>query len=412
MASAAPEWGDPEERLRRLEAVTDADLAHLDLGDLLNELLERVRALLSVDTAAVLLLAPSRKHLVATVALGIDEEVQQGVSVPLGKGFAGRIAAERQPVVLNEVNSATVHNPLLVERGIKSLVGVPLVVGTEVLGVLHVGTLAPRAFTDDDVNLLQLVGDRIALATQARISRAQLTAATTLQTALLPTELPAVDGVEFAARYVPGEGAVGGDWYDVFVLPSGSVCIIVGDVVGSGLTAATTMGWLRTVFRAHALGNPRSPGVDDPAELLTTVDHHLRYYEPSTMTTVVAAMLDTTTSTMLISTAGHPPPVLATPHAPAVLLDIPPDTLLGVEPTVPRRTTRFTLEQGTSLFFYTDGLVERRNSSIDDGFDKLLRAMPAARPEIVCATVMAKMVGREQVSDDIAVLAMSVQQNH
>ncbi|WP_232666860.1 PP2C family protein-serine/threonine phosphatase [Pseudonocardia sp. TRM90224] len=409
MTVADPAWGESEERLRRLDAVTDADLAHLDLEDLLNELLERVRNLLSVDTAAVLLLPPSRKHLVATVALGIDEEVQQGVSVPLGKGFAGRIAAERRPVVLTEVSPATVHNPLLVERGIQSLLGVPLVVGTEVLGVLHVGSLAPRTFTDDDVNLLQLVGDRIALATQARISRSQLTAATTLQTALLPTELPVLDGVEFAARYVPGEGAVGGDWYDVFVLPSGSVCIIVGDVVGSGLAAATTMGWLRTVFRAHALGSARSPGVEDPAELLTTVDHHLRYYEPSTMTTVVCAILDTATSRMSISTAGHPPPVIATPLTPAALLDIPPDTLLGVEPRMPRRTSRFTLEPGTSICFYTDGLVERRNASIDDGLDKLLRAMPVAPPEIVCATVMAQMVGREQVNDDIAVLAMSIQ---
>ncbi|MDT7652988.1 MAG: phosphoserine phosphatase RsbU/P, partial [Pseudonocardiales bacterium] len=136
-----------QERLRRIEAVTDTDLAHLDVEDLLNALLERVRALLLVDTAAVLLLAPSGRQLVATAAQGIDEEVQQGVRIPLGKGFAGRIASEKQPVILDEVNSTNVQNPLLLKRGICSMLGVPLLIGGRVLGVLHVGTLTPRRFT-------------------------------------------------------------------------------------------------------------------------------------------------------------------------------------------------------------------------------------------------------------------------
>jgi sigma-B regulation protein RsbU (phosphoserine phosphatase) len=106
------ELGD---RLRRLETVTDAGLAQLDVDELLDELLDRVRELLAVDTAAVLLLNPSGRYLVATAARGIEEEVSQGVRIPLGKGFAGRIAAEKRPVILEQVDHTNVLNPLLRE---------------------------------------------------------------------------------------------------------------------------------------------------------------------------------------------------------------------------------------------------------------------------------------------------------
>ena len=97
-------------------------------------------------------------------AVGIEEEVERGVRIPVGRGFAGRVAADRQPVVLDDVDHADVLNPLLREKGIKSMLGVPLLVGGRVLGVLHVGTLVHRVFDEDDVELLQLAGDRAAIA--------------------------------------------------------------------------------------------------------------------------------------------------------------------------------------------------------------------------------------------------------
>src|ERR1700754_5093830 len=192
------------ERLRRIEAVTESRLAHLDVSELLVELLDRVRELLEVDTAAVLLLDPSASYLVATVARGLEEEVRQGVRIPIGKGFAGRIAAGKRAVVIDQVDHANVLNPILRERGIRSLLGVPLLVGGAVIGVLHVGTLAPRRFTQDDSDLLQLVADRIALATQSRLTLAERSAAAALQRSLLPNRLPEIPGLEFAARYVAG----------------------------------------------------------------------------------------------------------------------------------------------------------------------------------------------------------------
>jgi len=166
--------GSTSEHVRRLQTVTDAALAHLRLDELLNALLERTRQILEVDTCAILLLDEDTNELVARAALGIEEEVEQGVRVPVGGGFAGRIAAEKRPVILDDVDHAHVLNPLLREKGVKSMLGVPLVVEGEVRGVFHVGSLRYRAFDEGEVELLQLVADRAALAIEhARLFEAE-----------------------------------------------------------------------------------------------------------------------------------------------------------------------------------------------------------------------------------------------
>ena len=157
-------------RLEHLQTVTDTALAHLELQELLAVLLPKVRSILNADTCAVLLLDRETNELVARAAVGIEEEVEQGVRIPVGGGFAGRVAAERTPVYLPDVDHGHVLNPILREKGIKSLLGVPLLVRGDAIGVLHVGTLVPREFSAHDVELLQLVAQRVALA----IERAQL----------------------------------------------------------------------------------------------------------------------------------------------------------------------------------------------------------------------------------------------
>jgi signal transduction histidine kinase len=157
-------------RVEHVQAVTDAALQHLEVTELLAVLLPRIRTILAADTCAVLLLDEKKNELVARAAVGIEEEVEQGVRIPVGGGFAGRVAAERRPVILDDVDHAHVLNPILRQKGIKSLLGVPLMVRGEVIGVLHVGTLTPRKFNRDDVELLQLVADRVAVA----VDRARL----------------------------------------------------------------------------------------------------------------------------------------------------------------------------------------------------------------------------------------------
>ncbi|MBV8396219.1 MAG: GAF domain-containing protein [Actinobacteria bacterium] len=152
------------ERLERVQVVTDAALAHLELEELLHELLVRIRDVLGVDTTAILLLDHDTNELVARSAVGLEEEVEQGVRIPVGRGFAGRVAAEKRPVILPDVDHADVLNPILREKGIKSMLGVPLLAQGHVLGVLHVGTLVPYEFGLEHVELLQLVADRAAIA--------------------------------------------------------------------------------------------------------------------------------------------------------------------------------------------------------------------------------------------------------
>ena len=150
--------------LARLQVVSDAALAHLAADDLLEELLTRVRDVLSADTCAVLLFDESTDELVARAAKGLEEEVEQGVRIPVGRGFAGRIAAEQRPVVIDDVDHSYVLNPILREKGVKSLLGAPLITNGRILGVIHVGTLKHRKFQTTDMELLQVVAQRVALA--------------------------------------------------------------------------------------------------------------------------------------------------------------------------------------------------------------------------------------------------------
>ena len=388
-------------RLRRFEAVTDAALAHLDAADLLDELLERVRDLLGVDTAAILLMDQHAQQLVATAAKGLEDEVRRGVRISVGRGFAGRVAALREPVTLHRVEPGDVVNPLLIEKGISSLLGVPILAGGDLIGVLHVGSLTPREFTEEDVRLLRMVADRAGVAGQIRARRLEHTAALALQRSLLPTQLPVVAGLDLAARLVPGHDfGVGGDWYDVFPLPSGWLGAVIGDVSGHGLEAAVVMGRVRSALRAYALI------CDDPAEALTLLDRKVRHFEAAEMATVMYLMVSPDRRTAHVSLAGHLCPVLARPGEPAMLLDIPVDTPLGVDATGrQRRRTVVDFPPGAVLIGYTDGLVERRGEVIDVGLGKLVAAIRAEPAAQVCATVQAAM-DLERPNDDVAMLVL------
>jgi phosphoserine phosphatase RsbU/P len=398
--SSQPDSQAVEERLRDIQAITDTALSYLDDQDLLSVLLERTRDILQADTAAVLLLDHASGQLVATAAAGLEEEVRQGVRLPLGRGFAGRIAAERRPVILDPVDHSNVLNPILLTKGIRSLLGVPLMASGTLLGVLHVGSLTPREFSGQDAELLQLAADRAAAAVQSQLTRADRAAATALQRSLLPTALPEHARAELAARYVPGNGVAGGDWYDVFTLPSGELGIVIGDIAGSGLRAAVLMGRIRSALRSHALDTP------DPACVLAQLDANMQHFEPEVLATVLYAIFDPDLDQVRISLAGHPPPAIALPGQPAGLADVAPDLMIGVDPAVSRGTTTVKVPPGALMCFYTDGLIERPGQPLQDGLDQLCQNLTAGPPDAACATLMAAMVGSAPARDDIAVLIL------
>jgi serine phosphatase RsbU (regulator of sigma subunit) len=389
-----------EVRLQQIQAITDIALSHLDDEVLLGEVLERVREILQVDTAVVLLLDDSGQRLVAAAARGIEEEVRQSVQVPVGSGFAGRVAAERRPVIIDDIDHANVVNPLLVQRGVRSLLGTPLLVGGDLLGVLHVGTLTARRFTADEAEFLQLAADRAALAAHSLRAESERVAARELQRSLVPTALPVIPGIETAARYSPGTAIVGGDWYDVFTLPSGELGVVMGDVAGQGLRAAVIMGRMRSALRAYALES------DDPGEVLDKLDRKMQHFESGVMATVLYAVCDPELSSARIASAGHWPPVLAVPGRPATLVEVTQGVLIGVDDVPRRQSTRVRIPTGSVLCFYTDGLIERRETTIDVNLARLCESVVPGPPDVVCASVMAALVGREAVRDDVALLAL------
>lgn len=394
------------DQLSHIMALTDSTLSRLSAPDLLDELLDRVREALEADTAAVLLLDTNSNELVAAAALGISEEVSQGVRVPVGEGFAGRVAAELNPVIVNSVDSSSVVNAVLLDRGVRSLVGVPLLAAGRLVGVLHVGSLTPREFDHADAALLQLAAERAAVAVQSLLAREDRMAVAALQRSLVPAAPPVVAGMRMAARYVTGDGVVGGDWYDVFPLPSGKLGVVVGDVAGSGLRAAVIMGRMRSALRAYVLET------DSPAVALSRLDRKMQYFEPDVMATVMFAVLDSETGMVTVSSAGHLPPVIAVPGQVAVSAKVESDPPIGVADRPERAETVLDLPVGALACFYTDGLVERRGESLTEGMARLCDAIDAvvnaskgkASPEQGCAAVMRALIGARQATDDVALL--------
>lgn len=153
------------ERLAAVQRLTEAALAHPDVDDLLHELVRHIAELLLVDTVAVLLIDPAAPGTaVVRTALGLEDDVARGTTVPLDSGFIGRITSERRPLVLDEMAQASRFSSVLVEKGVQALMGVPLAVEGRLLGVLHVGTFNFRNFTNTDAQFLQIAADRMALA--------------------------------------------------------------------------------------------------------------------------------------------------------------------------------------------------------------------------------------------------------
>jgi anti-sigma regulatory factor (Ser/Thr protein kinase)/putative methionine-R-sulfoxide reductase with GAF domain len=392
-------------QLIHMYRLSDPMLSELGLDALLLELLDRTKEALDVDTAAILILDETGKELVARAARGLEEEVEQGVRIPVGGGFAGRIAAERVPIFIADVDHADVLNPILREKGVRSLLGAPLIVEGRVIGVMHVGALRPRRFTDGDAALLQLAAGRAAPA----IERARLfdaldqehRSAVALQRSLLPERLPDVAGLDVAARYLPSIDEVGGDWYDVIELPGGLIGLAIGDVAGHGVRAAALMGQLRTGLRAYALeGQP-------PGETLKRLDRLLQSIRGRGMATAAYALFSLETGLLRIASAGHPPPVLVSATGEASLIEVVAAPPLGTMPYPTHQEVQTSLGPGETIIMYTDGLIERRGESLTAGLDRLCAvAGVAASAEEMCQGIIDTLVPALGSPDDVAVVAL------
>jgi serine phosphatase RsbU (regulator of sigma subunit)/anti-sigma regulatory factor (Ser/Thr protein kinase) len=391
-------------RIESLDSLADASLGYMSLEAMLAELLERVRTHVKADTAAILLLDEERGVLVARAARGLEEEVRQGVRVPLARGFAGRVAAERRPIVIEDLAHADVVNPILRQKGIRSMLGVPIHVEGRVIGVMHVGTLHERRFDDGDVSLVQLAADRAALAIDNARLAEQRAATEIVQRTLLPDALPDIAGFRFSAKYLPGGTGikVGGDWYDVFQLSSGRIAFVIGDVVGRGVLAASVMAEIRTALRAYLIeGHELTRTISLLNKLLVAMGGNRS-------ATAAICGLDPELGRLEVVSAGHLPVLLIAPDGAASFLE----PLGGLPLGISRgdfEVGSHEFPAGSALLLYTDGLVERRGEPIDEGLERLRLAAEHAFGEedtSLADRVYRALIDERPLDDDLALLAI------
>jgi integral membrane sensor domain MASE1/anti-sigma regulatory factor (Ser/Thr protein kinase) len=238
--------------------------------------------------------------------------------------------------------------------------------------------------------------------TEGRKAEREHRIAETLQRSLLPDRLPELPGVQLAARYLPASAdmELGGDWYDVVQLPNGQVGLAIGDVAGHGLRAASTMGQLRMGLRAYALEEP------SPAKVVRRLDRLVSQLLVSEIVTLVYLVLDLDSGVVQLANAGHPPPLVIGPGGQTSYLEEGLGSPLGCDDPEPVETC-FRLVPGSTLLLFTDGLVEKRGVSIQEGLERLevLAADCDQDIETFCEVILGSMV-KGVMSDDVALLAI------
>jgi hypothetical protein len=437
--SFAASWypvNDPDGRLLGVAAMltetTDLLRSHRALrasGDRAQRLLEsttRLAPALRVDEVLAIMADIGREALGADyTGIGVLKDGSIRLPVPLGatrpnpwievapseQTLVALVLREGKPIYVEDGTRylELVPHPqtreLLAEIDERSWVLVPLRTTGAPFGVLRLAFRSERVLAAGERLFLEALAGQCAMAVErARLYEREREAVVLLQRSLLPTVIPPTPGLEIAARYLPGraESAVGGDWYDVFALPDGRFGLVVGDVMGNGLEAASCMGRARGALRAFALGDP------DPAAVFTGLDRLFQASEePEMLTTCVYGVIDATDGTMTTGNAGHLPLVVARAAGSVeMVVADPPGTPLGwAEPRA--RGPWLRLEPGDVLVAFTDGLVESRSRSLDDGLAAVAVALADARggsAQAVCDHLQSALLAGRPRDDDVTLL--------
>jgi PAS domain S-box-containing protein len=395
--------------LGKLQGVTDVALAHLGFDELAAALLPQVAETLDADAAGIIVLdtdAATEGTTASGAALLPGGGIERGDRIPMPQDIH-RLAGTDKPMAIAGLDDPDILHPLLRETGLQSVAGAPLHIGQDVSGALQVGSIRGREFTPEEVSLLSLLADRAALAVRhARQYEHERGVVETLQRSLLPPSLPLVPGFTMAARYLPAEtdSRVGGDWYDVVVLEEeGRVAIAIGDVSGHGIRAAALMGQLRNALRAYAFdGYP-------PSVAAERLDRLVRQLESGWFATLVYAIIEPDGHKVTIANAGHPAPIVVPPDGDARFLEDVRSSPLGTSRSMDVfGESVHELAPGSLLFFYTDGLVERRGTPLLESLQQLRQVVAdgPVEPEALCEHVRAALLGDTPPRDDVAFMAI------
>ncbi|MFF3325142.1 SpoIIE family protein phosphatase [Streptomyces sp. NPDC002889] len=403
---------DLEQTARELADVAVPELADIAAVDVLESVLDGRPNRTSAEGGPVLIRALAVAAAYPTVAIDAADRPSE-----LARYDADRLVTQcvntGRPIMvpvldeqgLTDIARDSASAELLAEAGVHSYLAVPLIARGEVLGALDLKRARnPVPFTEDDVLLASELAARAAVCIDnARWYRQQRETALTLQRSMLPETPKNLVGLEVASRYQPARAGseIGGDWFDIIPMNRERTALVVGDVMGSGINAATAMGRLSTATQTLAkLGL-------DPAVVLRHLDEITAGLDPY-FATCLFAVYDPHRAQCCIANAGHLPPVLVREGCAPRLLDLPTGTPLGVG-GVALRSITIGLDPGDLLVLYTDGLVETRDQDIDVRLETLVGLLQDSDPtlEDTCDRLL-QALRQPDTPDDVALLIARV----
>lgn len=401
----------------RLRSLLDAVLtisSALELDVVLHTITESARELVDARYSAIGVL-DTRGEFSELITSGFGADQSRGddaAQLPHGTGLLGELVRNPRPL---RVDDLTAHpraagfpegHPVMT-----TLLGVPIAVRHTIYGNLYIADKQDGAFTDDDEQIVTALASAAGVAIEnARLYERLRRATEEFQRRLLP-DLPSLPGLRLQARYQPSTQAprIGGDWYDLVHLPDRVPCLMVGDVMGHGLEAATLMSQISNALRVIAYDEP-----EPPSRILHRLDEILHALYGGPMATVLVARLEAPAADgsrlLRWAGAGHLPPLLATADHQARYLQVDPaGHPLGVDPALRRPDHEHVVPPGSTLLLHTDGLVEQRDRSLDDGMDQAahIAASRATQPlDRMCDALLAQRGG--MFHDDVALLAARI----
>ena len=398
-------------RSDRLQQMTAALSNALTRADVAKVVVEEIGSALGASATALGLVLEERRlvQLLAWVGYS-DESIEPRREVSLDEPTPGNRAVKRRVSSFYE----SLEDVRLAVPGVSevmelaehaSFLYVPLVAGRRANGLLIMSWADRYSLSTEERRFVEALAGQAAQALdRASAFESEQSIAETLQRSVLPASLPRVEGMQLAARYLPGTAgvAVGGDWFDAIRLQDGQLGLVVGDVVGKGVQAAATMGQLRNGLRAFSLDRMK------PSSTLTRLNRLAEEIMDTAFATVVYVVVDGDARVGRYSSAGHPPPLVSFPDRRVEFLEGGRGLPLGAG-----TDTRYTQEivelpVGTTLVLYSDGLVERRGESIDVGLERLRQAVldGPREPEQLVEHLLQRLVGTGERGDDIALLAV------
>ena len=386
------QWVDLTARRRAEEARADLLLEHAarTSAEAMADRLSKLQALSGAIESL------SQHQLIAELAVQLAELFEVDVA---------EVEIERdggEPIIVHAAPGGGAVQSLEAAPALDQTLEAPVVIEGASVGMLRLAR-SSRVFNSSERSLLYDASERAALGIRrAQLHEQEHRVAVELQRGLLPKRLPEIGGLQLAAHYEPAGAEVGGDWYDAFALPGGRLGVVLGDVAGRGVPAASAMGQLRSVTRAFALADE---GFRSPGEMLTRLNRHQLALGQTELFTVVYAIVDAPGGSVSWACAGHPPPLLRNGDRETQYLEGG-EGLMGIEDVV-YRDLRAPIGSGGILVFYTDGLIERRGESLDVGMRRLAEAVSAGDgdPSALCASVLESVRADEgELDDDVTAL--------